>query len=361
MSAPLCLDLILVGFGHVARRFVRLLDEQRGRLADHGLSWRVTGIATRCHGAVYEPAGLDVARALAIVEGGGSLKTVVADGGRALDGVLDVIGESAGPQSGAHPRVVVEATVLDINSGQPAIEHIRAALASGAHVVSANKGPIAFAYRDLAALAASADRDLLFEGVVMDGIPVFNLVRETLPAVRVIGFRGIINSTTHHILTAMESGREFGDALAEMQAQGIAEADASMDVDGWDAAAKTAALINVLMNGDVTPRDIDRTGIAGVTGADVRAAEGRGQRLRLVASARLEGDRAIGRVAPTLIAGDDLLARLTGAQNAIVLDTDVLGELAVVQLDSGLTQTAYALLSDLVTIGRRAGVGGGRR
>jgi homoserine dehydrogenase len=113
----------------------------------------------------------------------------------------------------------------------------------------------------------------------------------------------------------------------------------------------------VLMNGDVTPRDIDRTGVGGVTGADVRAAAGRGQRLRLVASARLEGARAIGRVAPTFIANDDLLARLTGAQNAIVLNTDVLGELAVVQLDSGLTQTAYALLSDLVAIGRRAARG----
>lgn len=356
MTAPICLDLILVGFGNVARRFVRLLDEQRERLAtDHGLSWRVMGIATKRHGAAYEAAGLDVERALAIVEGGGSLAAMTGDRGRALDGPFDLIGESAGRSNGAHPRVVVETTVLDINAGQPAIEHIRAALVSGAHVVSANKGPIAFAYRELAALAASTGRALLFEGVVMDGIPVFNFVRETLPTVRVIGFRGIINSTTHHVLTAMEGGREFGDALAEMQAQGIAEADASMDVDGWDAAAKTAALINVLMDGDVTPRDVDRTGIGSITGADVRAAAARGRRLRLVTSARLDGGRATGRVAPTLIADDDLLARLTGAQNAIILNTDVLGELAIVQLDSGLTQTAYALLSDLVTIRRRTG------
>jgi homoserine dehydrogenase len=354
-------DLILVGFGNVARRFVRLLDEQRDRLeADHGLSWRVTGIATRRHGAVFEPAGLGVERALAIVEGGGSLTAMAGNRRRTIDGAIDLIHESAGPRSGAHPRVVVETSVLDINAGQPSIDHVRAAFASGAHVVSANKGPVAFAYRELAALAAAAGRSFLFEGVVMDGIPVFNLVRETLPAVRVVGFRGIINSTTHHILTGMESGREFGETLAEMQAQGIAEADASMDVDGWDAAAKTAAFINVLMNGDVTPRDIDRTGIAGVTGAEVRRAAARGQHLRLVASARLERGRSIGRVAPTLIADDDLLARLTGPQNAIIFNTDVLGELAIVQLDSGLTQTAYALLSDLVTIRRRM-ISSGRR
>jgi homoserine dehydrogenase len=267
---------------------------------------------------------------------------------------MDLIRTSSHPATASHPRVVMETTVLDIEAGQPATDHIRAALASGADVVTANKGPVAFAYRELASLARSAGRSFLFEGAVMDGIPIFNFVRETLPAVRVLGFRGIVNSTTHHILTAMEQGREFDEALREMQAQGIAEADPSMDVDGWDASAKTAALINVLMGGDVTPRDIDRTGIGGVSGPDVREARARGERLRLVASARFDGGRPVGCVAPTPVPNDDLLARLTGAQNALIFDTDILGEVAVLQLDSGLTQTAYALLSDLVTIRRRS-------
>src|SRR5205814_2673217 len=133
--------------------------------------------------------------------------------------------------------VVVETSTLDIARGQPAIDHVRRALDAGAHVVTANKGPAAFAYHALARAAARAKRRFLFEGAVMDGVPIFNLARETLPAANVVGFRGVVNSTTNYILTAMEQGRAFDDALAEMQGRGIAEADASLDVEGWDAAA----------------------------------------------------------------------------------------------------------------------------
>ena len=145
--------------------------------------------------------------------------------------------------------VVVETTVLDIDRGEPAIAHVRASLEGLAHVVTANKGPAAFAYDELEALAESVDRVFLFEGAVMDGVPVFNLVRETMPAVTIEGFRGVINTTCNYVLAEMERGMPFDDAMAEMQARGIAEADPSLDIDGWDAAAKTAALVNVLMGG----------------------------------------------------------------------------------------------------------------
>src|SRR5205823_8453369 len=135
----------------------------------------------------------------------------------------------------------------------------------GAHVVTANKGPAAFAYGRLSRAASRANRRFLFEGAVMDGVPIFNLAREALPAVHVTGFRGVVNSTTNFILTAMEEGRAFGDALAEMQARGIAEADASLDVDGWDAAAKTAALANVLLGANITPHDVERAGMSEAT------------------------------------------------------------------------------------------------
>jgi homoserine dehydrogenase len=230
---------------------------------------------------------------------------------------------------------------------------VRKALRAGAHVITANKGPVAFAYRELEDFATALGRSFLFEGAVMDGVPVFNLVRETLPAVTISGFRGIINSTTNHILTRMEQGQAFADALAEMRAEGIAEADASLDVDGWDAAAKTAALMNVLMKADVTPRAIDRTGIAAVTPDMLNDARRQGQRLRLVASGGRPDGKVFGRVAPQLVPEHDVLAALTGMQNALVLQTDLLGEVCITQLDGGLTQTAYALLSDLVAVRRR--------
>jgi len=186
----------------------------------------------------------------------------------------------------------------------------------------------------------------------MDGVPVFNLVRETLPAVNVIGFRGVVNSTTNFILTAMEQGQPFAAALAEMQARGIAEADASLDVDGWDAAAKTAALANVLLGASITPHAVDREGITPAAGPRAVEARAAGRRLKLVARARREGRQVTARVRPEELPANDLLAGLDGQQNAIILETDLLEEIAVVQRGGSLTQTAYALLSDLVTIAR---------
>jgi homoserine dehydrogenase len=278
---------------------------------------------------------------------------MIAPGASGLELIRHATGESKA-RSLQH-LVVVETTLLDIERGQPATDHVIAALRGGAHVVTANKGPVAFAYREILSSTEMAHRRFLFEGVVMDGIPVFNLVRETLPAVEILGFRGVINTTTNYILTAMESGRAFADALAEMQAAGIAEADPSFDIDGWDAAAKTAALINVLMRGTATPRTIDRTGIRGVAREHVLDAVRRGKRIRLVASAERRDGRATGLVAPVELDAGDPLASLGGLQNLLVLHTDVLGSVGIQQLDGGIIQTAYALLSDLVTIAKTLG------
>jgi homoserine dehydrogenase len=356
------LDLVLVGFGHVGRRFARLLQEKNARLrGDYGMSWRVVGIATRRHGTAFDAGGLDLEKALKLAEAGLSLGLLTQpDAGRSLG--PEATGLALIKHATAETRrrqmqqlVVVETTLLDIKAGQPATDHVVTALRGGAHVVTANKGPVAFAYREIDATAELAHRRFLFEGAVMDGVPIFNLVRETLPAADILGFRGVINSTTNFALTAMEAGRSCQDALAEMQQAGIAEADPSFDIDGWDAAAKTAALINVLMHGSVTPLTIDRTGIGGITMDQVREAVGRGKRLRLVATAEHRDGHAVGRVAPVELDADDPLAQLAGMQNLLVVRTDVLGEVGIHQFDGGLTQTAYALLSDLVTIARGTG------
>jgi len=356
------LDLILVGFGNVGRRFARLLEERSVRLrGDYDVSWRVVGIATKRHGTAYDARGLDVVKALRLAEAGTPLGTLTGpESGRTIPpGAtgLDLIKHATADARTRRMQhlVVVETTLLDIERGQPAIDHVMAALRGGAHVVTANKGPAAFAYREIVSVSEIERRRFLFEGAVMDGIPVFNLVRETLPAVDVLGFRGIINTTAHYILTAMEAGRTYGEALAEMQAEGIAEADPSYDVDGWDAAAKTAALVNVLMRGAVTPRSIDRTGIRGVTPDDLQNAVRRGTRIRLVASAARRDGQIAARVAPQEIDASDPLAGLGGRQNLLVLDTDVLGSIGIQQLDGGLVQTAYALLSDLVSLARSLG------
>lgn len=321
-------DLALIGFGHVAGRFVQLLDERAPRLAaDHGLTCRIAGTATRRQGAAYE-------------------------GARCAD-AFDVIRRLG--TSRADLRILVETTTLDVTAGEPATAHVRAAIGAGCHVVTANKGPVAFAYGELRDAAARAGVRFLFEGAVMDGVPIFNLVRETLPAVEILGFEGVVNTTTNHIITALEAGETFADALARMQAEGIAEADPSLDIDGWDAAAKTAALANVLMGARITPHDVHRRGLDAGTGDAARAALARSQRLKLVASARREaGGRLVCAVEPRELPREHLLATLDGEANALVLETDLLDRIAICQMAGNLTQTAYALVSDVVTIARGA-------
>ena len=321
-------DLIVVGFGRVARRFVALLEEQRETLArDYDLATRVVETIGR------RPDSVAAVR-----------RAVRAHRASARQGRL----------------VVVEATTLDIERGEPAVSHVRAALGGGAHVITVNKGPAAFAYRALRDAALRADRHFRFEGSVMDGVPVFNCVRELLPAVTVIGFRGVVNSTTNYIITAMEHGDTFESALAAMQRAGIAEANASLDIDGWDAAAKAAALANVLLDARITPHDVEREGLSEASAETIRLARATGRRVKLVASARGRGSRVHARVGLLELPELDLLGGLDGPQNAIVLETDLLGDVAIVELGSGLTQTAYALLGDLVSIakavrrGRRA-------
>ena len=308
-------DLGIIGFGNVGRRFAELLEERRQTLErDYDLTCRIIGTATRRQGNALE--------------------------------TIQHLAESTAPL-----KVMIETTTLDIAAGEPAIQHVKLALANGCHVVTANKGPAAFAYRELATVAAERKLSFLFEGAVMDGIPIFNLVRETMPAVRVERFSGVVNSTTNEILTALESGEAFAPALARMQAAGIAEADPSLDIDGWDAAAKAAALSNVFFDARITPHDVEREGIGPATADRAREAIRTGHRLRLVASgARGEGTK----VALLELARDTLLAGLRGTANALILETDTLGRVAISQLDGGLTHTAYALLSDLITIRRRA-------
>lgn len=340
-------DVVLVGFGNVARRFVRLLDERRALLNDrYDLTCRITGIATRRHGAVYDADGVDALLAAHTIEAGGTLSTQ-ATGTPVHDSasVIDALARSTAPQ-----RILIETTTLDISAGQPAIDHVKHALQGGCHVVTANKGPAAFAYRELTDLAQRHGVSFLFEGAVMDGVPVFNLARETLRAVSIDGFRGVVNSTTNHILTAIEDGEPYEDALTRMQLAGIAEADPALDVDGWDAAAKAAALANVFLDARITPHDVERSGIGPNDAGRVRSAVARGARVRLVASAA-RGERP--RVALMELPASDLLAGLRGMANALVLTTDTLGHIAITQWDGALTHTAYALLSDLLTIRSR--------
>ncbi len=338
-------DLALIGFGRVGRRFATLLEDRRERLQqEHDLDCRIVAIATANHGGTIDTSGVDAVHAATRRESGQPVG--------ASTTALDVITSLS--RSMAPVRVVIETTTLNIQDGQPAISYAEAALDAGCHFVTANKGPVSFAYRRLSDRACRAGRSFLFEGAVMDGVPIFNLVREALPVVTVTGFRGIVNTTTQYVLSAIEHGESLAAALRRMQAEGIAESDPSLDLEGWDAAAKGAALANVLMAANVTPRDVERDGVTPEIADAARAAARNGRKLRLIVTGARVAGRVGVQVRLTEIDCGDLLATLPGTANALILQTDLLGELAICQMAGDLTQTAYALLSDLVTIGRRA-------
>ena len=337
--------LALVGFGNVGRRFAELLRGPYARaLREAGVRARVTGIATARHGAAIDSRGLDLARALRLVAAGGSIEEL---------------------QPGAPPRhardfiarvpadVLVELTPLDPRTGEPASSHVRQALGRGMHVITANKGPVAFNLRPLRALAARRRRLFFHEGAVMDGTPVFNLTERCLRGARIVSFRGTLNSTTNLVLSRMEEGLTASAAVKEAQAIGIAERDPRNDLEGWDAAVKGCALANALMGGSVRPAQVRRRGIAGLTGLDARRAVRAGTRLRLVVRGERKQGRVAVRVAPERIPIGDPLSG-SGPDAALVLETDLMGEIGVFERGATVDQTAYAVLSDLLEVVREA-------
>jgi homoserine dehydrogenase len=243
---------------------------------------------------------------------------------------------------------MVESSHTNLQSGQPALDYCYAALESRKHVVLANKGPVAVAYAELLEKARQANKRVLFEGTVMAGTPSIRLAMEALAGCTIREARGILNGTTNYILTQMEGGMSYADALAQAQQLGYAEADPAGDVDGWDAAGKAIILAAALFNKKLTLADMDVTGISGISADDVEAAKNAGEKWKLIAHITREG----GYVAPALVPLSNPLAAVSGATNAITYSTDLLGDVTLVGAGAGRLQTGFALLSDLLAIGR---------
>ena len=245
--------------------------------------------------------------------------------------------------------VMFEGTSLNVDTGQPAIDYLRAALLHGAHAITANKGPVVHAYPELSELAAARGQRFLFESVVMDGAPIFSLFRECLPAVQVLAIRGILNSTTNVILTEMENGLTFDESLQKAQEMGIAETDPSYDVEGWDATVKLAALATVLMGVRVRPQDVDRRGISGLNAEAVCEARRSARPYKLVCHARREGTKVASSVKPEQLSWSDPMAHVTGSSSIVTFETDIFPALTITETDPGLGTTAYGMLADFIT------------
>jgi homoserine dehydrogenase len=345
------LRLFSLGFGNVGRAVARLLAAKADELhARYDLTLSYVGVATRAAGFAFIPGGLSPAQ---VVADGFSGEQVSGPVVLPLDRLLFAIRQTPAD-------VVLELTPLNPHSGQPAIEHIRAALESGKHVVTANKGPIAYAYQELRALAEARGVAMRFESTVLDGTPLFGMAEASLPATHIASFRGLLNSTSNYVLGRMALGDSLEEAVAGAQRLGIAEADPSNDLEGWDGAVKATVLANVLMGADLRPGDVAREAgspTGGLLGAAaMRLAQDAllpGQTLKQVVEAQRDGTAVTAGVRLAALPPSDLFAHLSGMETAIQLHTDTMHDLTVVEGEGGPEQTAFGVLADLVAIARR--------
>jgi homoserine dehydrogenase len=339
------ISLVLIGFGSVGRALARLLLRKQPVLADqYGIECITTSIATSRHGKAIAPAGIDLEKALELVERGVLLDALSTQ--PAPPDPLEFIRACPGD-------VLFENIPTNHHTGQPALDYLRTALERGMHAITANKGPVVHGYRELTELAARQAKRFLFESSVMDGAPIFSLFRGALPAIELRGFSGILNSTTNLILDRMAEGETLDEAVRYAQSIGIAETDPSADVDGWDAAIKVAAIATVLMGTPLKPGEVERTGIRAITPTEIASARTANERWKLVCSARRAKDEygrdhVVGRVAPQRVGADSPLFSIRGTSSYIQFESDVLPGLGIVEGSPTPETTAYGLLADLI-------------
>ena len=334
--------LCMVGFGNVGKAFARLLIKKEQELASrYGISVTVTGIITGTHGQAIDPEGLDLEAALHIADS---------------DQNLSVLSEFEAPNethafiSACPADFMIETTPVNPQSGQPALGYLKTALQKGMHVISANKGPVVHGYQELIALAKKKGLGYMFESAVMDGAPIFSLFRQPLAGANPISFRGILNSCTNLLLDMMEKGKSFDEAVEYGKSIGITETDPSNDIDGWDAAIKVAAIVTVIMGVPITPQEVDRTGIRGITKKMIMDAKANGERWKLVCSAERKEGYVFAKVAPEKVGPESPLYSVNGTSSFCQFKLDVLPGLGILESDTGPETTAYGLLADLLNI-----------
>ena len=334
--------LILIGFGVVGQGFAEILRDKSAELAqEQGFAAQIIGVVTASKGTLYRPGGLDIAALLQAAQSS-SFESYPEQAGLVRGLSADVMIERRAADT------LVEMSPTNLDTAEPAISHCHRALESGMHLVLANKGPVALDYANLQAKAADRGLQLRYEATVMAGTPIMSLAQEALAGCGIRSARGILNGTTNYILTEMEGGMSYSEALARAQALGFAESDPSGDVEGWDAAAKVLILCAALFGTPISMGDLDVSGITAIDSADVEDARSARERYKLIAQATPGGGEVRARRLPL----SDPLTSVGGGTNAITLETDLLGPVTLIGAGAGKLPTGSAILTDLLAIQR---------
>jgi homoserine dehydrogenase len=333
------LKLLLIGLGTVGQGLIRILLEKGSHLIEtHGIEFKVVGVCTGSRGNLYHPEGLDLQT---LYDSSLNREPFASDITERTTEWL-IRNEDA--------DIVVELSPTDLNDGQPAIGYCQAALESGKHVVSGNKGPAALAFTFLSELAKRQGLFFLNEATVLSGTSVFLFAQKSLAGLRINQIKGILNGSTNFILGQMELGHSYSDSIEMAKQLGYLEADPEGDIGGYDAQAKLAILSNILFETPIQLADVKRVGIADISREDVMAARAAGKRWKLIATLSRNGDHIQASVSPECLPEAHPLAQMNGTSNALTFSTDLLGDVTISGPGAGGVETGYAILTDLLII-----------
>ncbi len=331
------ISISLIGFGVIGRGVAEVISKKRDYITHrHGVDIELVGIGER-NGSIVCEEGIDPMEAYNLAKGGEMNKHPCwKEGMKGISVIREV-----------NADIVIEATPTNIDSGEPGLSHMMTAFKNKKHVVTSNKGPLAVAYKELKRTAEENDVQFRFEASVGGAMPVFNLIRESLQANKILGIKGILNGTCNYILTRMSTeGMSYEHALSEAQELGIAETDPSYDVEGKDTACKLVILANEIFGIDSTYKDVEVEGITGITLESLKLASKKGYTIKLIGEV---GERL--RVAPSLVPKDHPLA-VGGTLNIMSLNTDLAGEITITGKGAGATETSSSILSDVINIAK---------
>jgi homoserine dehydrogenase len=333
--------IALIGFGTVGQGIAEILLEKKEYLKKkYHFDYSIVAVADFAYGNVYNANGLNIPKML---EEAKAKKKFSADI-TPMDTVT-LIRE-------CNATAVCELTYTNLENGGPAMDHVRAALESGKHVVTSNKGPAALNYAEFKKLADSKGVKFMIEGTVVAGTPIINLTAGPLAGCEISCIRGILNGTTNYMLTEMEKGMDYASVLKVAQELGYAEADPTGDVEGYDARGKVTILANVVMDTPLKITDVTCKGITKITPADIEEAKKQGKRWKLIGMVEKKNGKVTGSVAPEMVDLTHPLAGVLGAKNALTFTTDLLGDVTIIGPGAGRKETGYAILTDLLAIGR---------
>ncbi len=331
--------IALIGFGTVAQGLCEILIDKKNELAKkYNYHYEIVAVSDIRFGTVYNPNGLNLKKLLReINEKGKFIKDKVE-----WDTIQTI--------EKSNSNVVCELAYTNLKNGQPAIKHFEVAFKNRKHIVTSNKGPAALAYRRLKRLAEKNGVRFMIEGTVLSGTPVINLVNGPLAGNRINAIKGILNGTTNYILTRMEEGMRYEDALKEAQKLGYAEADPTNDVQGYDARAKVTILANVLMDIKLDINQVKCKGITKITQEDIKEAKRKNARWKLIGSIEKKDGRIKAYVKPELVPITHPLAGIMGSVNALTISTDLMGDITIVGKGAGKIETGFSILSDLLAL-----------